>query len=123
MSEATRYWVDGCPVVDPNAFRTMAERAYAWGKQQSARSESERIRHFKVRIDVWYQPHKNLGKKQKPPERIPVFVIVEASDNEAAIKAATEWADSTAPGSMGRKMLSIEHRQTGPIKFPMVVES
>lgn len=79
-------------------------------------------RHFRVHVDCWYEAYRDPGKKQKPPERVRVHVIVAAADNESAIKVATEWADKTAPGSKGRKLISIEHRSTGPVKFPMEVQ-
>jgi hypothetical protein len=71
---------------------------------------------WKSRIDCWYEPAKKIvGEK---PYRFIRWVLVEAENSEAAIKAAVQWAGDTAP-MFGVKWLSFEHRETlGPIKLP-----
>lgn len=78
------------------------------------------MRLFETRVDCWYEPHRDPGKKVKPPKRVIVVIVHEAENSEDAIKRAREWCDSNAPGSKGRKLLSIEHRTTGPKKLPIV---
>lgn len=83
---------------------------------------SEKARIFRVHVDCWYMPHRNPGAKEKKPVCQPTFVMLEATDTEAAIKAAREWADTTAPGSRGRKLVSIEQRSAATVKLPMRVD-
>ncbi len=76
---------------------------------------------WQSRVDCWYAPHRDPGAKVKPNVQVPVFVMLEAPDSETAIKRALEWADSNAPRSKGRKLVSIEHRSTGPVRLPLEV--
>ena len=80
----------------------------------------QRLRLYKTRLDCWYQPHRDPGQKAKPPKRVVVVLTHEAADSDDAIKLAVKWADDNAPGSKGRRLLSIEHRSTGTLKLPIV---
>ncbi len=77
------------------------------------------MRLWRSRVDCWYEPHRDPGQKPKAPKRIVRWVLVEAENSEAAIKAALDWADSTASPTQGRVWLKFEHRQTGSITLPL----
>lgn len=78
---------------------------------------AERI--WQSRLDCWYQPHREPGTKTKGPQREIVYLLHSASDSDSAVKGAIEWADSYGPNSKGRKMLKVEHRETGSVQLPL----
>ncbi len=73
------------------------------------------------RVDCWYEPHRDPGQKPKDPKRIVRWVLLEAENSEAAVKAAVEWANRTASPTQGRRWLRFDHRQTGAITLPLDV--
>lgn len=80
---------------------------------------TQTMRLWKSRVDCWYEPHRNPGAKEKLPKRVVRWVILEAPTSSEAIAAAVAWADRTASSTLGRRWLSFEHRETGPVTLPM----
>ena len=97
-------------------------RAYLAFRATPPSSEPVASRLWRVQFDVWYDAHRDPGRKPKQPECEKGCVIVQATDSEGAIKAALTWAENGLFRSKGRKFLSIEHRETAALKFPMEVK-
>ena len=64
---------------------------------------------WRSRFDLWYRV------KGKPLREI-FWCLVEAPDSETAIAKAQAFAEHN--GRIDLKLLCVEHRQTGSVRFP-----
>ena len=71
---------------------------------------------WRSRFDLWYEMRAKKPNVAPKKWREEFWCLVDAPDSEAAIVAAQAYAEHSA--RMDVKLIGVEHRQTGSVRFP-----
>lgn len=77
----------------------------------------ERIAYWKVSVDGWYAPFREVGEKPKPNVREQRCVLFGPCTADDAETQALEWAERTA--FIGRQWVGFEFRRSVLVKLPL----